>query len=79
MIKKVFVEVIAKFDREGNVTPLTVIWEDGRKFKVDHVLDARRAASLKAGGIGLRYTCMIGGRSTYLWYEDPAWFVEGKV
>ncbi len=78
MARKVIVEVIARFDREGKITPLAILWEDGRRFEIDRVLEARRAASLKAGGIGLRYTCMIGGRSAYLWYEDPRWFVEGR-
>ncbi len=77
-MRKVFVEVIARFDTEGNITPLTVIWEDGRVFEIDKVLDIRRAASLKAGGIGVRYTCRIRGRETFLWYEEPRWYVEGK-
>lgn len=75
---KVYVEVMVRFDREGNMTPLSVLWEDGRTFEVDRVLDVRRAASLKAGGIGLRFTCRIAGRETFLFYEDPRWFVEGK-
>lgn len=79
MIKKTFVEVIARFDVDGNVTPLIVIWEDGTEFKIDKVLDRRRAASLKAGGIGLRYEIQIGNSRTYLWFEDPNWFVERKL
>lgn len=78
MAHKMMVEVIARFDKEGKITPLTVVWEDGRRFEIDRVLEARRAASLKAGGIGIRYTCMIGGKSAYLWYEGPCWFVEGR-
>ena len=77
-MRKVYVEVIARFDAEGNIKPLTVIWEDGRVFEIDKVLDIRRAASLKAGGIGVRYTCRIRGRETFLWYEEPRWYVEGK-
>lgn len=78
MVRKVFVEVIARFDLEGRITPLQILWEDGRRFRVDRVLEARRAASLKAGGVGMRYTCLIAGRSAYIWYEGPKWFVEGR-
>ncbi len=78
MARKVFVEVTARFDREGKVIPLSIRWEDGTVFEIDRVLDARRAASLKAGGQGMRYTVRIRGRETYLFYEDPNWFVEGK-
>ncbi len=75
---KVYVDVTAKFDTAGGLTPLSVKWSDGRKFDVDRVLDVRRAASLKAGGQGMRYTVRILGHVTYLWFEDPKWFVEGK-
>ena len=56
---KVFVEVTAKHDTHGNIRPLTIKWEDGRVFEVDRLLDIRQAASLKAGGMGIRYTCRI--------------------
>lgn len=78
MARKVYVEVTAKFDTEGNITPLSVTWEDGTVYEIDRILDKRRAASLKAGGIGMRYTCLISGRQSYLYYEEPRWFVEGK-
>ncbi len=78
-MSKVFVEVIAKFTKDGGKIPLTVVWEDGRRFDVDRVTDIRRAASLKAGGQGIRYRCRIKGKETYLWLEDDTWFVEGKT
>ena len=79
MVRKVYVEVTARFDVEGNITPLSVTWEDGTVYEIDRILDKRRAASLKAVGIGMRYTCRISGRQSYLYYEDPRWFVEGKI
>lgn len=78
MIRKVYVEVVARFDTEGNIMPISVTWEDGTAYEIDKVLDKRRAASLKAGGIGIRYTCSILNQQSYLYYEDPKWFVEGK-
>ena len=78
MARKVFVEVTAKFDTEGNITPMSIQWEDGSVFEIDKILDTRRAASLKAGGQGIRYTCQINGHHTFLFYEEPRWFVEGK-
>ena len=76
---KKYVEVTAKFDVDGTVFPLEIQWEDGAKFEIDRILDVRRAASLKAGGTGIRYTCRILGKQTYLFFEDPAWFVERRV
>ena len=79
MAAKIVVEVVARFDTAGGLTPLWMGWEDGRRFGIDRVLDVRRAASLKAGGVGIRYTVRISGKERYLWFEDMAniWFVEG--
>ena len=77
-MRKVYVGVTVRFDEEGTMHPETIRWEDGSLYEIDRVLDVRRAASLKAGGIGLRYTIRIKGKVTYLYFEDPKWFVEGK-
>ncbi len=72
-------EVIARHAEDGTVLPLAVVWEDGRRFAVDRVLDVRRAASLKVGGTGVRYLVRIQNRDTFLFYEEPRWFVEEKI
>jgi len=60
------------------ITPRILHWEDGRQFEIDKVYDVRQAASLKAGGVGLRYTCKIAGKQVYLFCDEGRWFVEGK-
>lgn len=76
---KKYVEVTAVFNEEGKMKPLSIHWEDGRSFQIDRVTDVRRAASLRAGGCGTRYTCMIAGKRSYLFYEDGGkWFVEAR-
>ncbi len=72
---KVYVTVELTVDQDGVMHPQRIHWTDGRRFDIASVSDVRRAASLKAGGTGLRYTCRIGSRDTYLFYEDPKWFV----
>lgn len=78
MAHRVYVKVVAEFDEAGGIRPLSVAWADGRCFEVDRVLDARRAAATKAGGQGMRYTCRILGKETYLFNDDGRWFVEAK-
>ncbi|WRS28975.1 hypothetical protein U6B65_14860 (plasmid) [Oscillospiraceae bacterium MB08-C2-2] len=78
MSSKVFVDVTASFDINGNILPLAIQWEDGREFEIDRILDVRPAASLKAGGCGIRYTCRISGKQRFLFLEENRWFVEGK-
>lgn len=78
MSRKVFVDVDVHFDSDGKMTPKSITWEDETVYKIDRVTDVRRAASLKAGGMGMRYTVMINGQTSFLFYEDPRWFVEAK-
>ncbi|SDF32146.1 hypothetical protein [Sporomusa acidovorans] len=73
---KIFVTITAQHDTKGRIRPLILHWEDGRKFEVDKVLDVRQAASQKAGGQGVRYTCRIAGKQVYLFHDDGKWFIE---
>ncbi|HBK69351.1 MAG TPA: hypothetical protein DDZ91_11970 [Firmicutes bacterium] len=75
---KVYVDVLAVFNQEGELRPLALKWEDGRRYPVDRVIDVRQAASLKAGGTGIRYTCKIRGKQTYLFFEEGRWWVERR-
>lgn len=78
MAKKIYVEVIAKFKTDGTMRPLSIIWENGREYKIQKVMDIRPAASLKAGGVGIRYTVIIENKERYLFLEEDKWFLEGK-
>ena len=76
--EKIYVAIDAHFNPDGKLIPTAIIWTDVRRYAVDRVLDTRRAASLKAGGVGVRYTVRIQGKERFLWYEGPKWFVEGR-
>lgn len=73
---KTFVKVMAEHDESGHTKPLFLTWTDGRQFEIDRITDVRQAASLKAGGLGLRYTCKIMGKEVYLFCDEGKWFVE---
>jgi hypothetical protein len=79
---KVYVDVFEMHNKDGKITPLGFIWENGHKYAVDKVTDIRRAASLKAGGAGLRYTVKIGGFERFMFLEEESgvrrWFMERK-
>ena len=78
-VKKEYVSIFAQIHRDGSIQPLGILLEDGRKFDIDEIKEKRRAASLKAGGCGIRYTIRVGVRDTYLFDEDGRWFVEMRV
>ena len=75
---KVYVGVKARFEPDGKLFPLSIAWEDGHEYEIDRVLNVCRAASLKAGGAGTRYTVRIGRTETYLFREENKWFVERR-
>lgn len=85
---KVYVEVTAEFDEDGRMLPKLIKWEDGTKYIVDKVTDIRQAAAMRAGGQGDRYTVLIDGKQSYLFFERSTnltgnvigrWFVERKI
>ena len=56
---KVYVNVMAEFTNDGRLLPRSFIWKDGHVYEIQKVTDVRRAASLKAGGAGIRYTLSL--------------------
>ena len=79
---KVYVEVNIDHMADGTISPRSLVWEDGQRYSVDKVIDIRPAASLKAGGVGLRYTVKIRNREVFLFLEEDhgvdRWFMERK-
>lgn len=84
---KVYVDVLVAFDQDGHMRPRKLVWEDGRIYIIDKILDVRPARAAKAGGQGDRYTIRVNNNESYLFFERNAsvsgdsigrWFVERK-
>ena len=76
---KVYVNVTAEFTNDGRLIPKSFVWKDGNIYEIQKVTNVCRAASLKAGGAGLRYTCIVDGLESHLYYEDNnLWFMEER-
>lgn len=78
MARKVYVDVTLKVDKDGNIRPVSIIWETGEIFAVGRIKYVCRAAALKAGGGGMRYTIVINNHETYLFNDEGRWFVEAE-
>jgi len=76
MKEKVFVEIVAEYTHEGAIRPLAILWDDGRVFEIDKITDICRAASLKSGGAGIRYTITVKNKQRYLYLDEDHWFIE---
>ena len=78
-IKKEYVSVIVKHDVDGNIRPLAISLNDNL-YEIDKVKQKCRAASLKVGGTGIRYTVVVNGRIIFLYDEENGkWFLDSKV
>ncbi|MBR5049356.1 MAG: hypothetical protein IKX74_06935 [Erysipelotrichaceae bacterium] len=73
---KQFVDVICLYQRTGQIKPLYILWEDGSRYAIDRITQIVPAASLRSGGMGLRYTCRIGSQQRYLFLEEGKRFIE---
>ena len=79
--------VVCQFAADGTLLPRVITWEDCEKFAIDKIIDIRQAAAMKAGGQGDRYTIMVHGKQSYLFFERSTnltgnnigrWFVERR-
>jgi len=79
---KAYITVNCDHMASGKIIPRSFVWEDGRHFDIDKVTDIRPAASLKAGGAGLRYTVIINNIPAFMYLEEDRkvtrWFMERK-
>ena len=57
---------------------MELVWKDGAKYAIDRVRFAERAPARVSAIMPVRYTCLIGGREKYLYFEPEKmrWFVE---
>ena len=73
---KVSVDVSALCSAIGDVVPISFWWEDKTIYEIDRVNGWERAASFRAGIIGMRYSIRVRGRETYIYRDDDLWFME---
>ena len=62
------------------VIPLKILTRNDEKIIVDRVVDIRRQATTKAGGLGERYVCLatLGDvqREIFVYKNDDEWYME---
>ncbi len=83
--RRVYVKVNSSFDLSGHMQPTSIIWGDGRVFRIERVVDFRPATAVGMSLNGDCYTVVICGQERHLFFEriDPRfpdrlgrWFVE---
>lgn len=76
-IKK-YVSVISRTEIDGTIRPISIDL-DNDTWIIDEVLNVQHAPARKVGGKGMRYLVRIDKHETFLFYENPLWFVELKI
>ncbi|MBR4444618.1 MAG: hypothetical protein IKS37_01800 [Solobacterium sp.] len=72
--RKKYIEILVHIDRDGNATPKEILWEDGRRFLIQKVLDKRHAIT-SSGGAAICHVCIIAGKRREIYKEKERWYV----
>ena len=67
--QRIYVSVDVEFKEDGQMLPRTIAPGDGKRYKVDRVLDVRSEDTLKDSGQGDMYTVQVKGQQSYLYFE----------
>lgn len=76
MPSKSLLNILVQHTPEVKALPLKILWPDGREFEIDRVINTRKAAAIKCGGVGMRYLCRICSKEVPIFEEDGVWFIE---
>ena len=86
--KKVYVRVNVCFSPEGDMIPQSIIWTDGREYKIDELLGVWSRQTIKNPTDGDRYTVLVYGQRCYLYFKRSSeltgnnigrWYTERKA
>lgn len=71
---KKYIDVIARFDKFGNIVPLSIIF-DTHQYPIDRILEIKQSNS-RVGGNGILYKCRIQHQVRHIYLERNRWFIE---
>ena len=71
-VHREYVDVVARFGRDGSIEPVTVMWRDGRAFRIDEVVGTVPFGAMERGRQTSVYRVRFGGHETELYLERRA-------
>ncbi|WP_270573713.1 hypothetical protein [Candidatus Collinsella stercoripullorum] len=71
-VHREYVDVVARFGRDGAIEPVCVVWKDGRSFPIDEVLEPGSFGAMARGRQTARYRVRLGRHETDLYLERLA-------
>ena len=61
--KKKYVAVDVRFEPDGHLRPLAIVFGPDQVYTIDKIKDVSRRAA-EVGGVGDRYLCLVNGQET---------------
>lgn len=77
MLQSIYVDVVALMSKNGVLTPLFIVWDNGVRYKIEKsIIKGQRVC--EGGGNGLLYIIKVEGITRRLFYNrfQNAWFIE---
>ena len=75
-VHKMYVDVVVRMSDEGRIDPLSVVWPDGRVYRIDEIVSRGQPGQTLKGARTARYRVRFGRHETDLYLEhrrgDPA-------
>ncbi len=73
-MRRLFVNIVIRFDFEGTITPLWIEWTNGERYEIDKIIKTEATSTLRSN-TGFRYTVRIRGQERELGYDGRRWFI----
>lgn len=73
---KHYVSVLVLHRVDGCLVPVSILWDDGRRFDVELLRDGTQKRCEKTPGYALAFHVAIKGKPRYLYKDAAGWFVE---
>ena len=73
---RIYVRTVVLFDTDGKITPLWIVWSNGKQDEIDRILSTQITSSLRPGANGYRFGVRILGQERMLGYDGRRWYIE---
>ena len=73
---KKYIRIVVEFERDGTLLPIRIIWDNGAEYPISKILDVRYFSSERERASGIKYTCLIRGKTREIFFDRSRWYVS---
>ena len=75
-MRRIYVNVVVRYDSEGKYTPLWIEWSNGKKYEIDIILSIETDKTLCHGVTGCRFHVRILDQERRLSFDGRRWYID---